>query len=166
MAENTLLQYEMMVMLKPDLTQKATKDALKTVREMIAEAGGSINHEDLWEKRDLAYSIKGYDEAYYVIMYFTLDPSKLADLKADLDLEQPILRKMVIKFPNSLTLQGYLEETKRIATAEEAIQAERAKEQEAREEKARLAAEARAARQKKKEASKSDDEASESDATA
>lgn len=125
MAEKHLQQYEMMVMLKPDLTQKANKEALQTVRDFITEAGGKINHEDIWEKRDLAYMIKGYDQAFYVILYFTLDPKELAELKADLDLEQTILRKMVIKFPANLTMEGYLEESKRAQAKEDEIEAER-----------------------------------------
>jgi len=126
MADKNLQQYEMMVMIKPDLTQKATKEALQTVRDLIAEAGGKINHEDLWEKRDIAYSIKGYDQAYYAILYFHLNPSKLAELKADLDLEQPLLRRMIIKFPASLTMETYLEEAKKAAAQEEIFDAERA----------------------------------------
>lgn len=125
MADKNLLQYEMMVMYKPDLTQKATKEALQTTRDFIAEAGGKINHEDIWEKRDMAYLIKGYGEAYYVVFYFTMGADKLAELKADLDLEQTILRKMVIKFPTSLTLDGYLEESKRTLAEEEVLEAAR-----------------------------------------
>ena len=151
MADKSLQQYEMMIMLKPDLTQKATKEALQTIRDFLAEAGGKINHEDIWEKRDMAYLIKSYSEAYYVVFYFTLNADKLIELKANLDLEQQILRKMIIKFPASLTLEGYLDETKRILVEEEAIQAAKAVEMAAREEKQAAAAEARAARMKKKE---------------
>ena len=126
MADKNLQQYEMMVMIKPDLTQKATKEALQTVRDLIAEAGGKINHEDLWEKRDIAYSVKGYDQAYYAILYFFLNPANLAELKADLDLEQPLLRRMIIKFPTSLSMETYLEEAKKAAAQEEIFDAERA----------------------------------------
>lgn len=166
MAEKNLLQYEMMVILKPDLTQKATKDALQTVRDLIAEAKGTINHEDLWEKRDLAYMINKYDEGYYAIFYFNLDAKNLAELKADLDLEQTILRKMIIKFPESLTLDGYLEESKRVQTAQEEEDAEKRaiQEKKAAEDAARMAA-----RTKKKEEvapSKTEEAGSEIDAMA
>lgn len=127
MAEKKLQQYEMMVMLKPDLTQKANKEGLQSVRDLIAEAGGTINHEDIWDKRDLAYNIGGYDEAFYAILYFTLDPKNLDELKADLDLEQPILRKLIIKFPSSLTVESYLEESKRVVAEQEAAEEERRK---------------------------------------
>lgn len=124
MADNTLLQYEMMVIVKPDLTLKATKEALATVRNFITEAGGSINHEDIWEKRDLAYMIKGYDEGYYTIMYFSVSPDKLAEIKAELDLEPQILRRMIIKFPTNLTMEEYLDESARVSEAEDVLQEE------------------------------------------
>lgn len=166
MADKHLLQYEMMVILKPDLTQKATKEALQSVRDLIAEAKGSINHEDIWEKRDLAYGIKKYTEGYYAVFYFNLDSAELAGLEADLDLEQQILRRLIIKFPQNLTLDGYLEETKRVQIEEEAIQAEKEKEKEAKEAKAQEIQEARAARMKKKEEAPKADAESEIDAMA
>ena len=56
--EKSSQKYEIMVLLLPDLGEKATEDALNEVRNLLKEHDGEIYHEDIWGVRDLAYTIK------------------------------------------------------------------------------------------------------------
>ncbi len=119
--------YEMMVIIKPDLGEKKTKEALATLQSTLEEHGGETSHTDDWGKRRLAYTISGHEEGYYHISYFTMPGEKIAALEHDLKLLQPIMRHIVLKFPKNLTLEEYLEETGRISSIQATLEAEEEK---------------------------------------
>jgi len=125
MAKATAKQYEMMVILKPDLSEKATNDLLTRIRTLIAEEGGKINHEDLWGKREFRYIMKKYDEGYYAIFYFFMEKDSTKQLVEELALEQGIIRKLLVAFDKNYTLEEYLEESKVISEKEDVIEKEK-----------------------------------------
>jgi small subunit ribosomal protein S6 len=89
--------YELMVMVKPDLNQRQTEQELKTVREFIAAAGGEIYHEDIWGIRKLAYRIGKVFSAYYAIFYFKASAAKIKELNREITLEQNVMRHLIVK---------------------------------------------------------------------
>ncbi len=125
MTKATARQYELMVILKPDLTEKKTNELLERVRTLIKEEGGSINHEDLWGKREFRYLMKKHEEGYYAIFYFMMEKASTKALVEELALEQEIIRKLLVAFEKSYTLEEYLEETKIISEKEDVIEKEK-----------------------------------------
>ncbi len=94
------VKYELMLILKPDLSQDDIDKQLKEIKGLIKDSTGEIYHEDLWDVRDLAFTIKKYDKGYYVIYYFTLsDPKKIAEMEEELLLNNVVLRHLVVKSP-------------------------------------------------------------------
>ena len=99
MSKSSTTHYELMVILKPDMFQKDLDAQMKMVRSHVADAGGTIVFEDIWGKRNLAYKIKTLTQGYYATFYFDLAHDQLASLVKELDLEQGIVRKMLVKLP-------------------------------------------------------------------
>ncbi|MBD3156654.1 30S ribosomal protein S6 [Candidatus Peregrinibacteria bacterium] len=94
------VKYELMLILKPDLSQDDIDKQLKEIKGLIKDATGEIYHEDLWDVRDLAFTIKKYDKGYYVIYYFTLsDSQKIAEMEEELLLNNVVLRHLIVKSP-------------------------------------------------------------------
>ena len=96
-----MIQYELMVMLNPDLGSEAIKKRLDEVRKLVTSQKGEIFYEDLWGLRDLAYRIKQHDRGYYAVFDFTLDPAEgdLKEIDTTCRLEHEILRHMMVKLP-------------------------------------------------------------------
>lgn len=94
-----------MVILFPDMSDTDTEKELNEIRKHIKDAGGEIYHEDIWNIRDLAYTIKKQDKGYYVIFYFTYDPIKIKDLEKGLFLNQKVLRHLVVKSPKDYVIK-------------------------------------------------------------
>lgn len=115
--------YEMMVILKPDLGEKGTKEALAELQKTLGEHKAEISHVDDWGKRQLAYEIKGYGEGYYHISYFTMPQESIDTLEKDLLLMQNLMRHIILKFPKNLTLEEYLEETGRVSSLQADMEA-------------------------------------------
>ena len=59
--------YEFAVMLQPDLNGGAETTLLKEIDGIFAEAQAKLMFKDVWSKRGLAYKIKGFTEAKFVI---------------------------------------------------------------------------------------------------
>ncbi|MCD6109348.1 30S ribosomal protein S6 [bacterium] len=99
-------KYELMLILMPDLSSDDTKKELKKVKKLIKDSTGEIYHEDIWDIRDLAYTIKKQDKGYYIIYYFTLEePRNLVEMEKELLLNNIILRHMVVKSPKGYELK-------------------------------------------------------------
>lgn len=109
--------YEIMAIFSPDLGEENTKKELDELKEIITSHGGNITHEDIWGLRDFAYTIKKYDQGYYVVFNFATDPSKIKELEHPLNLNQNVIRYLVTK-----TTSAY--EIKTLAKYEEEAEAE------------------------------------------
>jgi len=109
-------KYEMMVIVLPNLGEDKTKKELDEVRELISSIGGEIYHEDLWGQQRLAYKIKKQEEGYYAVLYFTCEGTGLSELDKALNINQAVLRYLLLKSPTNYsikTMSTYVEEEKK-----------------------------------------------------
>ncbi len=99
-------KYEVMLLMVPDLEKDTYSEIMEKVAGDIESHKGKLESWQVWAggKRKLAYSIrsrgaykKRYDEGVYILSYFRLEPAGLKRLKYLLDLEENILRYLVIK---------------------------------------------------------------------
>lgn len=79
------------------ITPDGDKKLLKTVEEIISNMEGKVTKKDDWGKKQLAYRIKDLTEAFYHLWDIELDGVKLKDLKNRLNLEDDIVRYLIIK---------------------------------------------------------------------
>lgn len=88
--------YEVVLVVHPDLDETALKGIVDRVQAWVSEAGGSIAKLDLWGKRRLAYSIRKQREGQYVYMEANFAPSFSTDLERNLRFLEPVLRFSII----------------------------------------------------------------------
>jgi small subunit ribosomal protein S6 len=67
------------------------------IPEMIEKLGGTMLASRLWEERRLAYPIDGHRKGTYWLTYFKLDPAALSNLKRQCQLNDCILRSLLLK---------------------------------------------------------------------
>ena len=87
--------YEVVVIVHPDLDEKAFTEVLDRVQGWITEADGNITKVDLWGKKKLAYEIRKQTEGQYVILYADMNPTFCTELERNLQLNESIMRYMV-----------------------------------------------------------------------
>ena len=95
--EFTVRNYEIAVILSPDLDEKSLPDMKETIKDWISSSGGEIVLTDDIGKRKLAYQIKKKREGYYISWYASLLPSGPSAIEQQMRLNENILRFMVIK---------------------------------------------------------------------
>ena len=85
-------KYESMVVFSPSLTDKAVKEENERVLSFIKDIGGEIFKTDEWGKKTLAYEIRKFNEGFYFVNYFSLEPTKINELDRTYRLNENIIR--------------------------------------------------------------------------
>ena len=69
----------------------------KETEEMITSKGGEVLISRLWEDRKLAYPIRGQRKGTYWLIYFRADPDQIKNLNRQCEINENILRQLVLK---------------------------------------------------------------------
>lgn len=89
--------YFLTLVLKPDLEEKERKDLLASISKKIVGEEGKVQKEDLWGVKSLAYPIKRQTSGYFAHFEIQADPKSAKGLDKKLDLEEDILRYLLIR---------------------------------------------------------------------
>lgn len=88
--------YELMILIDPNLQDEERKALLDKVHQTITAANGKIIKTNQWGKRKLAYQIKKFPEAFYVVIDFELQPEQIANLENSIRFEEKIIRYLLV----------------------------------------------------------------------
>ncbi len=90
-------QYELILIVQPDLDIDATNSVIDRVKDMITENDGQILKTDIWGSKRLAYEIQDFRDGYYVYMEVEFAPEFGTELKQNLRYIEPIIRYMLTR---------------------------------------------------------------------
>ena len=79
------------------IEEEQTNNVIARFEKLITDNDGTIDKMDRWEKRRLAYEIKGCNEGYYCLMEFTSPASTVKELDRVLKITEDILKHMIIR---------------------------------------------------------------------
>lgn len=89
--------YEAIYILDPDLGDEQVQAIVTRYRQIVENNGGTVTSADVWERRKLAYAIKGRTEGIYVVMQFTGEATVEAELRRIFQISEDQLRAMIVK---------------------------------------------------------------------
>lgn len=98
--------YELMVILDPELEEKTVAPSLEAFLEVIRKDGGSIENVDIWGKRRLAYEIKKKTEGIYAVVNFTASSAATVELDRQLRLSEAVMRTKVLRQEEAVVRLG------------------------------------------------------------
>lgn len=90
-------QYELMVILTPEIDERQVAPTLDKFLKVITTDGGSIDKVDIWGKRRLAYEIQKKNEGIYAVVNFTATSEATQELDRQLKLNETIMRTKVLR---------------------------------------------------------------------
>jgi len=90
-------QYELMIILDPDLEERTISPSLDKFLSVITKDGGTVDNVDLWGKRRLAYDIKKKSEGIYAVVNFSSESATAKELDRQLGLNESILRTKLLR---------------------------------------------------------------------
>ncbi len=90
-------KYEMLYILKADLTEEAISAVIEKFENIVKSAGGEVEKSDKWGVKKLAYDIDYKSEGYYVLMTFFCDATLIAEIERVANITEEMLRRMIVK---------------------------------------------------------------------
>lgn len=92
-----LNNYELTIILRPDLDDDKVDTAVENVKKFVAGKGGTVNDVQKWGKRRLAYPIKHFNEGFYYLFKFQAKPVQNRELETNLRISEDVLRHLLVK---------------------------------------------------------------------
>ena len=120
--EKVINSYETMFIVDVEGGEEATKASVAKFTDIIAKNAEIVEVAD-WGKRRLAYLINDKPEGYYTVVTFKSEPEFPAELERLYNIDETIMRSMVIRLEYEAVAKAAEE-----APAEEAVEAPAAEE--------------------------------------
>lgn len=97
--------YELMFILRPDLSQDQVVNQMRKYRDLLKEFGAGKVSIEVWGKRRLAYEVDRFQDGIYVLTYFTGDGSQVAPLEKNMRLSDEVIRYLTIKHDKDIEFE-------------------------------------------------------------
>jgi small subunit ribosomal protein S6 len=92
--------YELVAIINPEIDEEGVSRIVDKVSQSIDSRGGVVEDTKKWGKRKLAYPIRKFMEADYVLARFKLTPKSVKELEGEIGASADILRYLVVKVEN------------------------------------------------------------------
>ena len=90
-------QYEVMVILNPDLEERTVGPELDKFLSVIRDSGGSVEKVDIWGRRRLSFEMAKRWEGIYAVLDITAEPAAVLEMDRQMNLNEAIMRTKVIR---------------------------------------------------------------------
>lgn len=94
-----MIDYEILLMLDPDLDEEKQAALVARVRELIEKGGGTFERHDVWGKRRLAYEIDKKTDGNYHLLLFQAEPETLDEISRVLKIDDTVMRHLATRRP-------------------------------------------------------------------
>ena len=89
--------YELMVILDPDLEERTIAPSLDRFLTVVTKSGGTVGKVDVWGRRRMAFEIKKQAEGIYAVIDIQAEPAAVAELDRQLNLNESVLRTKLMR---------------------------------------------------------------------
>jgi len=90
-------EYEILLMLDPDLDDARQAEIVSRARELVERDGGSWDLHDVWGRRKLAYEIDHKADGSYHLLQFTCSATTLDEVSRVLRIDDGVMRHMATR---------------------------------------------------------------------
>ena len=97
MTTGLLRDYELVVVLSPEIGDDVIGESLEPLSQSITTRGGEVTDVNHWGRRRLAYPIKRHMEGNYVVSQIKLDPGQVPDLESNLRISEEVIRHLIVR---------------------------------------------------------------------
>ena len=102
--------YEIVAIIDPDVNERQVPDLIDKYLQVITQGNGTVDGNDLWGRRRLAYPINKKHEGIYVVLNVTAEPHVVQEMDRLMTIDEQFMRTKVMR----------IDETKRVSPKESA----------------------------------------------
>ncbi len=96
-----MIEYELLLMLDPELVEGRQTEMLARMRELVERGGGTWSTHDAWGRRRLAYEIDHKADGAYHLLTFSAEPETLDEVSRILKITDGVMRHMAVRRPET-----------------------------------------------------------------
>jgi len=89
--------YEVMFIVRPDLTEEEVDKLLATLQGHATSAGAAIQNVEKMGKRRLAYDVKKFQDGFYVLFTLNADGKAIHELERRLRVAEPVIKFITVR---------------------------------------------------------------------
>ena len=97
-------QYELMVILDPEIDERTVAPSLDKFLNVIRKDGGTVDNIDIWGRRRLAYEINKKTEGIYAVVNLTASADATKELDRQLKLSEAVMRTKVLRAEEAIAM--------------------------------------------------------------
>ncbi|RMB61322.1 30S ribosomal protein S6 [Tessaracoccus antarcticus] len=90
-------KYEVMVIIDSDVDERQVPALVEKHLETITKGGGTVDNNDLWGRRRLAYDINKKSEGIYAVLRITAEPAVVQEMDRLMGIDEAIVRTKVLR---------------------------------------------------------------------
>lgn len=98
------MKYELVFILSPKLAEADAKKEVEELQSKFKEFGATIEREDFWGKRKLAYEINHLSHGYYHLVVFEAENDVPGKIERQLNIEKNVIRSMIVAYEGESTV--------------------------------------------------------------
>ncbi len=89
-----MTDYEILLLLDPELPEEGQGQIVARTRELIEKGGGTFDRHDVWGRRRLAYEIGKKTDGSYHLLWFSCEPATLDEVSRVLKIDDNVMRHL------------------------------------------------------------------------
>ena len=89
--------YEIMVILDPTLDERTVEPSLEAFLNVIRSDGGKVDKVDIWGRRRLAYTVRKFNDGFYVLLTVAAPGSLIAEIERRLRVSEPVIKFITVR---------------------------------------------------------------------
>jgi small subunit ribosomal protein S6 len=98
--------YEIMFIVRPDVEEAEMDKLIETFSGYITDGGGSVTSTEKMGRRRLAYTVKKFNDGFYVLLIVEAPASLISEIERRLRVSEPVIKFITVRMD---------EENKRVA---------------------------------------------------
>lgn len=90
-------KYEIMIIIDPDVDERQVPALLEKHLKVITAGEGTVDGQDIWGKRRMAYEINKKPEGIYAVLNVTAAAAVVAEMDRLMTIDEQIMRTKVMR---------------------------------------------------------------------
>jgi small subunit ribosomal protein S6 len=94
--------YEELFVVRPDASDEEVDPLIEQLRNVITQAGGTLDKTEKWGVRKLAYRVLKYNEGQYIQLQFSAKPETVKEVERRLRVADLVLKFLTVRIDERL----------------------------------------------------------------
>jgi small subunit ribosomal protein S6 len=94
--------YEELFIVRPDATEEELDPLIEQLKNVIAQAGGTLDKIEKWGIRKLAYRVLKFTEGQYILLQFSAKPETVKEVERRLRVTDLVLKHLTVRIDEKL----------------------------------------------------------------